>query len=140
MTEIIHKQESYAIVGACFEVYNEKGCGFLEPVYQECLQIEFEFQRIPALAKPTQTLSYRGRMLQQIYQPDFVCFGKIIVELKAASELADAHRAQLLNYLHATGFELGLLINFGHHPRLEYERMATSRQPPSSEEIPDVSF
>jgi GxxExxY protein len=140
MTEIIHKQESYAIVGACFAVYNEKGCGFLEPVYQECLQIEFEYLSIPAIAKPSLTLSYRGRTLQQTYQPDFVCFGKIIVEPKAASELADAHRAQLLNYLHATGFELGLLINFGHHPRLEYERIAKTRQPPSSEEIPDVSF
>jgi GxxExxY protein len=105
MTEIIHKQDSYAMVGACFEVYNEKGCGFLEAVYQESLQIEFEYQRIPAIPKPCLTLSYRGRTLQQIYQPDFVCFGKIIVELKAASVLTDEHRAQLLNYLHATGFD-----------------------------------
>jgi GxxExxY protein len=116
MTEIIYKSERYAIIGACFEVYNEKGCGFLEPVYQECLGIEFEFQRIPAIAKPSLTLSYRGRILTQTYQPDYVCFEKIIVELKAVSALADEHRGQLLNYLHATGFELGLLVNFGHYP------------------------
>jgi len=127
MTEIVHKTESYAIIGACLEVYNEKGCGFLKPVYQECLGIESEYQRIPAIPKPSLTLSYRGRMLTQSYEPDFVCFEKIIVELKALSALTDEHRAQLLNYLHATGFELGLLINFGHHPKLEYERIANTR-------------
>jgi Uncharacterized conserved protein len=116
MTEIIYKKESYSIIGACFEVYNEKGCGFLEPVYQECLAIEFEYERIPAIAKPSLTLSYRGRMLMQTYEPDYVCFGKIIVEFKAVSRLTDEHRSQLLNYLHATGFELGLLVNFGHYP------------------------
>jgi hypothetical protein len=114
MAEIIYKKESYAIIGACFEVYNEKGCGFLEPVYQECLGIEFEYQHIPAIAKTLLTLSYRGRILKQTYEPDYVCFGKIILELKAVSALTDEHRAQLLNYLHATGFELGLLVNFGH--------------------------
>ena len=113
MPEIVYKKESYAIIGACFEVYNEKGCGFLEPVYQDCLGIEFEYQRIPAIAKPSLTLSYRGRTLRQTYEADYVCFGKIIVELKAVSALTDEHRAQLLNYLHATGFDLGLLANFG---------------------------
>src|SRR5438552_9832760 len=107
MTEIIYKEESYAIVGACFEVYNDKGCGFLEPVYQECLGIEFEYQRVPAIAKPALMLSYRDRVLAQIYEPDYVSFRKIIVELKAVSALADEHRGQLLNYLHATAFELG---------------------------------
>src|SRR5205085_3491087 len=92
MKEIVFKDESYGIIGACFEVYNEKGCGFLEPVYQECLQIEFEYQRIPAIAKPALTLSYRGRALLQAYQADFVCYGKIIVELKAVSALVDEHR------------------------------------------------
>jgi GxxExxY protein len=117
MTEIIYKKESYAIVGACFEVYNEKGCGFLEPVYQESLGIEFDHQEIPAIGKPALTLSYRGRILQQTYQADYICFGKVIVELKAVSALVDEHRAQLLNYLHATGFELGLLVNFGQQER-----------------------
>ena len=139
MTEIIYKKESYAIIGACFEVYNAKGCGFLEPVYHECLAIEFEYQRIPAISKPSLTLSYRGRTLLQTYQPDFVCFDKIVLELKTVSSLADEHRAQLLNYLHAIGFELGLLVNFGHYPKLGYERIAKTEQR-INKDFPDVSF
>jgi len=140
MTEIIYKRESYAIIGACFEVYNDKGCGFLEPVYQECLGIEFEYQRIPAIPKPSLTLSYRGRTLTQTYEPDYVCFGKIIVELKAVSSLTDEHRAQLLNYLNATDFNLGLLVNFGHHPKLEYERIAKTQRIKTKADPSDVSF
>lgn len=140
MTEIIYKKESYAIIGACFEVYNAKGCGFLEPVYQECLAIEFEHQRIPAIPKPLLTLSYRDRTLQQTYQADFVCFEKIILELKAVSILADEYRAQLLNYLHATGFLLGLLVNFGHYPKLEYERIAKTEQTRIEKDFSDVSL
>ena len=140
MTEIIYKKESYAIVGTCFEIYNEKGCGFLEPVYHECLTIELEYQRIPAISKPALTLSYRGRTLFQTYQPDFVCFEKIIVELKALPHLLDEHRAQLLNYLHAAGFELGLLVNFGHYPKLEYERIAKTQPPKMKGGRTDVSF
>jgi GxxExxY protein len=109
MIEIIYKKESYAIIGACFEVYNEKGCSFLESVYQECLAIEFEFQRIPAISKPALTLSYRGRTLVQTYNPDFICYQKVVLELKTVSKLIDEHRAQLLNYLNAAGFELGLI-------------------------------
>jgi len=139
VTEIIYKKESYAIVGACFEVYNDKGCGFLEPVYQECLAIEFDHQSLPAIPKPLLTLSYRGRILTQTYQADFVCYGKIVVELKAVTALSDEHRAQLLNYLNATGFELGLLVNFGHYPKLEYERIAKSKQR-AQKDISDVSF
>ena len=140
MTEIIYKEESYAIVGACFEVYNEKGSGFLEPVYQECLGIEFEYQQIAAIPKPSLILSYRERILAQVYQPDFVCFQKIIVELKAVSELVDEHRAQLLNYLHATRFELGLLVNFGRYPKLEYERLARTQQIKTRTDFSDVSL
>jgi GxxExxY protein len=140
MTEIIHKKESYAIIGACFEVYNEKGCGFLEPVYQECLGIELEYQRIPAIPKPSLTLSYRGHILTQGYGPGFVCFEKIIVELKAVSVVTDEHRAQLLNYLHATGFELGLLVNFGHYPKLEYERLAKTQRIKTKTDLSDVSL
>lgn len=127
-------------MGACFEVYNAKGCGFLEPVYHECLVIEFDHQRIPAISKPALTLSYRGRTLLQTYQPDFICFEKIIVELKTASALADEHRAQLLNYLHATGFDLGLLVNFGHYPKLEYERIAKTQPANTKDDFSDVSF
>jgi len=121
--ELIYKEESYAIIGARFEIYKNKGCGFHEPIYHECLEIEFEFQRIPFLSKPPQTLQYRGRTLVQTFSPDFICYDKIIVEIKAVSELIDEHRAQLLNYLSATSCKLGLLVNFGHYPRLEYERL-----------------
>ena len=140
MTKIICKEESYAIIGACFEVYNAKGCGFLDGVYHECLAIEFEQQRIPAISKPSLTLSYRGRTLVQTYNPDFICFQKIVLELKTASKLADEHRAQLLNYLNATGFELGLLVNFGQYPGLEYERIAKTQRIKPKEDFPDVSF
>ena len=140
MTEIIYKKESYAIIGACFEVYNAKGWGFLEPVYHECLAIEFEHQRIPAISKPSLALSYRGRTLLQTYQPDFVCFDKIVLELKTVSRLADEHRAQLLNYLHATAFELGLQVNFGHYPRLEYERIARTQRGNTKDDSSDISF
>src|SRR5436190_17608211 len=99
--ELIYKEESYAIIGACFEVYKNKGCGFHEPIYHECLEIEFEFQRIPFLPKQPQTLQYRGSTLVQTFSPDFICYDKIIVEIKAVSELIDEHRAQLLNYLSA---------------------------------------
>jgi GxxExxY protein len=123
MSEIIYKEESYQIVGACFEVYKEKGCGFLESVYQECLEIELMLQGISFEAQKPLALTYKGRPLRQRYVADLICGGKIIVELKAVSELVNEHRAQVLNYLHATGCRLGLLINFGHHPKLQYERI-----------------
>jgi GxxExxY protein len=121
--EIVYKEESYQIIGACFEVYKEKGCGFLEAVYQECLEIEFELQNIPFVPQANLQLSYKGRRLIQKYQPDFICFDKIIFEIKALKQLADEHRAQLHNYLKATGHKLGLLVNFGHFPQLEWERI-----------------
>lgn len=118
---LLFEQESYAILGACFEVYKQKGCGFLEPVYQRCLQIELSLRSVPAVAKPGLQLDYKGTILDLTYEPDFVCFGKIILEIKAVSALDDVFRAQVHNYLKATGFELGLLVNFGAHPKLEYE-------------------
>jgi len=121
-TEILFKEESYRIIGACFEVYKEKGCGFLEAVYQECLAIEFAEQGIPFVEQPKLQLSYKGRELKQAYQPDFICFGEIIIELKAVKTLADEHRAQTINYLKATGKQLGILVNFGHHPKIQSER------------------
>jgi len=127
MTELIYKKESYKIIGACFEVYKDKGCGFLEAVYQECLKIEFEHQKIPFLFEPLIQLEYRGKVLEQYFKPDFVCYDKIIVELKAVSKLIDEHRGQTLNYLNATKFDLGLLVNFGHFPKLEYERLGNRK-------------
>ena len=132
--DFIFKDECYAIIGACFEVYKDKGCGFYEPLYQECLSIEFEYCRIPAIAQPALPLEYRGRILSQKYFPDFVCHEKIIVELKAVTELTDEHRAQVLNYLKAGRFELGLLVNFGHYPKLQYERIAKTRPKPEFDE------
>ena len=125
---LIWKDESYAILGACFAVYKDKGCRFLEPVYHECLEIEFNRQGIPFFSKPPQTLQYRGRTLVQTFTPDFICYNKIILEIKTVSALVNEHRAQLLNYLNATGCELGLLVNFGHYPGLEYERLVTRQQ------------
>jgi GxxExxY protein len=120
---ILFKSESYQIMGACFEVYKEKGCGFLEAVYQECLEIELESQGVPFNPKAAFVLSYKGRTLKQKYEPDFICFGQIIMEIKSVSKLADEHRAQVHNYLRGTKLRLGLLVNFGHHPLLEYERI-----------------
>ncbi len=119
---IVFKEESYQLIGACFEVYKEKGNGFLEAVYQECLAIELEIQGIPFAERSRIGLEYKGQELKQHYEPDFVCFGKIIMEIKAVKQLGDEHRAQVINYLKAAGFQLGLLVNFGHHPKLEYER------------------
>ena len=123
MVEIIYREESYKIMGACFEVYKEKGCGFTEPVYQECLRLEFLRQGIPFVAQPVVELEYKGTKLDLFVKPDFVCFGGIVVELKALPKLIDEHRAQALNYLHALNFRLGLLVNFGHYPKVEYERI-----------------
>ena len=124
MNKIIHRDESYRIMGACFEVYKEKGCGFLEAVFQECLELEFGDQGIPFVAQPRLALSYKSRPLKQTYTPDFICYGNIIVELKAVTSLTDEHRAQVHNYLKATGHRLGLLVNFGHFPKVESERIA----------------
>jgi GxxExxY protein len=124
-TEIIHKEESFKILGACFEVNREKGCGFLEAVYQECLEIELRLQGIPFVAKKPLSLEYKHRPLRSTYEPDFVCYDKIVLELKAVTDLTDEHRAQVLNYLKATGLRLGLLVNFGHYPKAEVERIAT---------------
>jgi GxxExxY protein len=123
MAEIIYKEESYRIMGACFEVYKEMGCGFLEPVYQECLEIELASQGIPFRPQVKLALQYKGKTLKQVYVPDFVCWGMIVVEIKAVKELAPEHRAQVHNYLHATGYKLGPLVNFGHYPKVEYERI-----------------
>lgn len=121
--EVLYKDESYQIMGACFEVYKEKGCGFAEAVYQECLEIEFELQGLLFKAQPELPLTYKGKPLKQKFIPDFVLFDKIVVELKAVSELLDGHRAQVHNYLRASGLRLGLLVNFGHFPKVEYERI-----------------
>jgi GxxExxY protein len=127
---LIHEKETYEILGACFAVYRDKGCGFTEPLFQECLEIEFEHLALPIMAQPSLAMSHRGRTLRHRFVPDFVCFGKIILEIKAVSQLADEHRAQVLNYLNATGYQVGLLVNFGHFPKLEHERIVLTNQIP----------
>jgi GxxExxY protein len=121
--ELLYSDESYLIRGAVFEVYREMGCGFLEAVYQECLQREFCKQGIQFVSQVELMLFYKQEKLQQIYKADFICYGKIIVELKAAKELTNEHRAQLHNYLKATGISLGFLVNFGHYPKAIIERV-----------------
>lgn len=122
-TNLLYQAESYEILGACFEVYREKGCGFVEPVYQECMEIELRLRGVPFAAQKPLPLEYKRCPLRAKYEPDFICNEKIILELKAVSELADEHRAQVLNYLKATGFKLGLLVNFGHYPKVQLERI-----------------
>jgi GxxExxY protein len=124
MGELVYKEECYRINGACFEVYKDKGCGFLEDVYQECLELEFELQGIPFEAQCPLRLEYKGRPLRKKYIPDFVCLEKIIVEIKAVKTISDEHRAQVHNYLRATGYRLGLIVNFGHYPKVQIERIA----------------
>ena len=123
MSDLLFEEKSFKIRGGAFEVYREKGHGFLEPVYQDCMEHELQIQKIPHEAFRPLALSYKGLPLKQKYIPDLICFQDIIVELKAVKKLTDEHRSQVLNYLKATGSKLGLLINFGHFPKAEIERL-----------------
>ena len=109
----IYKDECYAIINACMEVHNHLGDGFLEAVYQEALEYEFELQDIPSIREYPLQIVYKNKILRKEYIPDFICYDKIIIEMKAVTELNSAHVSQVLNYLKATKFRLGLLINFG---------------------------
>ena len=126
MADLIYKDECYKVVGACLEVYREKGSGFHENVFQECLEIEFRLRQLSSIPKPWIELEYKGVKLEAKLQPDFLCFGDIIVELKAVSEITDDHRSQVMNYLKATGKKLGILVNFGHFPGLQWERIVAN--------------
>jgi GxxExxY protein len=123
-SDLLFADEVFKIQGAVFEVNRAMGRGFLEAVYQECLAYEFEARGIPFRATPGLRLNYKGRTLKQTYSPDFICFDAVIVELKAARDLAPEHRAQVLNYLKATGLRIGLLVNFGAPRRATVERFA----------------
>lgn len=123
----LFKDETFQLRGAFFHVYRAMGPGFLEAVYQECLAIELARRNIPFIAHPTLSLRYEGQLLRQTYQADFVCFDRIVLELKAVRALAPEHRAQLLNYLKATEVGLGLLVNFGGPSGVEIERFARSK-------------
>ncbi|MBI5800597.1 MAG: GxxExxY protein [Verrucomicrobia bacterium] len=140
-TLLIHEKDTYAILGACFEVYNEKGCGFTEDVYQECLEIELELKGIPFVAQKELPLTYKGRRLKRKFRADFVCFEHVLLEIKAVSQLVDEHRSQVLNYLHATTCPVGLLVNFGHFPKVEYERLVlTKKRTVEPQAVPDFKL
>ena len=116
------KEMTGKILNACMEVHNELGCGFLEAVYQEALEREFQLQGIPYKKEELLPINYKGNLLSKQYYADFVCYDCIIVELKAVTSLVKAHKAQVLNYLKAGKMELGLLVNFGGNS-LKWERI-----------------
>lgn len=122
--KILYKEECFKIQGALYEVYKEMGLGFLESVYQEYVEIEFCRKEIPFESQKELRIWYNDKLLEQYFKADFICYGKIIIELKAISELKDIHRAQVLNYLRVTGLRLGLLVNFCSHPKITIERIA----------------
>jgi GxxExxY protein len=128
----LYKEEAFAIRGAVFQVYRAMGAGFLEGVYQECLAIEFARRGIPFDAQKPLRIIYEGQPLRHAYVADFICYGSIVLELKAQRVLAPEHRAQVINYLRATGLQLGLLVNFGASPRVQIERFALSTSAPSA--------
>ena len=120
---LLYEDETYRILGACFEVYKQMGCAFLEAVYHECLILEFRERGIPFRSTVNLPLRYKHQDLATYYEADFICYDKIILEIKAVSTLSDIFRAQIHNYLKATALRLGMLTNFGHHPKLEHERI-----------------
>lgn len=116
-------------MGAAFEVYNEMGNGYLEEVYQQCLEQELEMRNIPFSPKTELTIHYKGRPLNKKYVPDLMVLGEMVVELKAVKQLAPEHEARLLNYLKTTGKTVGYLINFGSANKLEWKRMVKTDKP-----------
>lgn len=123
MTEILFKDEVFAVIGAAMAVHTELGRGFLEAVYHEALELELSLRQIPFQSNVPLPITYRGHLLQKRYEADLIAFNKIIVELKALDQLRDREIAQVLNYLKASGFRVGLLINFGSHSKLEWKRL-----------------
>lgn len=119
----LYKEQSYEIRGAIYEVYKQIGNGFLEAVYQECLAKEFRSRGIIFVEQPALELNYKGELLNQSYKPDFICYNKIIVELKAVNKILPEHKAQIINYLKITQLRLGLLANFGEYPKAKVERI-----------------
>ncbi|MDO4195580.1 MAG: GxxExxY protein [Prevotellaceae bacterium] len=110
---MVYEKNCYAISGCAFEVHKELGCGFLEEVYQEAMEREFTLRGIPFEPQKPLTIKYKGAIMNKYYIADLYCFGEIIVELKAVQALTDIHKAQVINYLKATGAKIGMLINFG---------------------------
>jgi GxxExxY protein len=122
MTELILKDEVYRIIGAAMEVYYSLGRGFLEPVYQQAMEIELGRRSIPFEPQKPLAIYYKGQCLEKAYKPDFICFGLVVVEIKALDRLTTLEQAQLLNYMRATELRVGVLINFCSTPKLEWKR------------------
>lgn len=122
---LIFKEESYNIIGAAIDVHNELGNGFLEAIYQEALETEFINKKIPYKREVSLPVYYRGKLLSKSYIADFICYEKIILELKALSAILPEHKAQVINYLKATNFRLGIIINFG-EKSLKHHRLINS--------------
>ena len=127
MTKLIFKEESYEIIGACMEVYNNLGPGFLESVYQEALSRELTVVGIPFQEQWGIDVYYKGRKLEKKFFADFICHNQIIIEIKAMEALAPIHEAQIITYLKATGKPLGLLVNFC-AKSLQYKRFANTHK------------
>jgi GxxExxY protein len=125
--KIIFREESFHLVGAAIEVHKEIGCGFTEPVYQEAFEEELRLRGIPFEREKVINVTYKGKVLSKSFRPDFVCYDKIIVELKAVTEFTDEHISQVYNYLKASGFKLGLLVNFG-TTSLKYKRIPCNQK------------
>ena len=123
MTNLLLEQETYAVTGAAIELHRTLGPGFLENVYQEAMQLELTARNIPFETEVPLNIVYKGQSLSQKYYADLICFGQIIVELKALNQLSGTEDAQLLNYLKASGLRVGLLFNFGSHGKLERKRL-----------------
>jgi len=127
MAELIYKEEVYAIIGAAMEVYNQFGPGFLEPIYQEAMEIEALERKIPTKPQHNITVSYKGKQLKKFYIADLLCYDQVIVEIKAIDTLTSREESQLINYLKATGLKVGVLINFGSYGKLEWRRMVYTK-------------
>ena len=127
---IVFKEWTHGIIEACLNVFKELGCGFTEPVYQDALEAELTFLKIPFEREKRLQVVYKGVLLKSDFYADFVCYDSIIVELKAVAKLMPAHKAQVLNYLNASGLEVGLLVNFG-EPSLKFERISKFKKQPA---------
>jgi GxxExxY protein len=138
-TDILYFSEVRKIVGCAFRVYNSLGSGFLEAVYRDALMIEFRDEDIPAEMEKHLDVYYKGEKLLSTYKTDIICYGQIILELKAIAKLTDADSAQLLHYLKATGIKAGILFNFGKRGKLEWKRFVyTDEKYLKNENIPNT--
>lgn len=120
---LLLSEEVYRVVGCAFKVHNTLGSGFLESVYQDALEVEFERAGVEFVHKPALKIFYDGVELKSTFQPDVVCFGSVILELKAVNCLSKLHEIQLINYLKGTGYKVGVLLNFGSFSKLEWRRL-----------------